>query len=130
MRVRLYAFIAPLILAVAACGGGGGTTGPNNGNPGGNPGGTPGSQSPPVSQNTVSVSDDVFTPANIQVNVGTTVTWNWAQEARDHNVTFNDGTTSGNKSAGASYSRTFATAGTFNYSCTLHGGMNGSVLVK
>jgi len=31
---------------------------------------------------------------------------------------------------GASYSRTFNTAGTFSYTCTLHGGMNGSVLVK
>jgi plastocyanin len=129
MRLRLHALLAPFILAAAACGGGGGTTSPNN-NPGGTPGGTPGTQSPPVSQNTVAVSDDLFTPANVQVNVGTTVTWNWASDAREHNVTFTDGTTSGNKSGGGSYSRTFAAAGTFNYSCTLHGGMNGSVLVK
>jgi len=128
MRVRLHALVAAVVLAAAACGGSdGGTTSPTTGNPGGTPGGTP---SPtPVPQNTVTVSDDLFTPANVQVNVGTTVTWNWTSDARDHNVTFADGT-SGNRSAGATYSKTFPTAGTFSYQCTLHGGMNGSVVVK
>jgi plastocyanin len=128
MRVRLHAFVAAVFLAATACGGGGGTTSPTTGNPGGTPGGTP---SPtPVPQNSVTVSDDVFTPANVQVSVGTTVTWTWASDARDHNVTFGDGTSSGNRAAGATFSKTFPTAGTFTYSCTLHGGMNGSVVVK
>lgn len=127
MRVRLYALVATVVLAAAACGGGGDTTGPTNT---GNPGGTPGTPTPPVVQNSVGVGNNFFSPADIQVAAGTTVTWTWGSDAITHNVTFGDGTSSGNKSAGASYSRTFATAGTFTYSCTLHGGMNGSVLVK
>jgi plastocyanin len=127
MRVRLPALVAAVLIA-AACGGGGDATSPTNGNPGGTTGGNP--PPTPVPQNTVAVSDNQFTPANIQVAIGTTVTWTWASDARDHNVTFGDGTTSGNRSAGATYSKTFPTAGTFTYNCTLHGGMNGSVLVK
>jgi plastocyanin len=130
MRARLYAFFATMILAAAACGGGGDATSPGNtGNPGGTPGGTPGTPAP-VQQNAVSVTDNLFTPADIQVAPGTTVTWTWASDAREHNVTFTDGTSSGNKTGGATYSRTFGTAGTFTYNCTLHAGMSGSVLVK
>jgi plastocyanin len=36
---------------------------------------------------------------------------------------------SGNIANGATYVHTFATAGTYNYRCTIHGGMTGSVVV-
>ena len=120
-----------LLLVLASCGGGdstspGGTSG--GGNTGGT-GGSGGSSSAPVSTNQVGVSDDVFTPPNIQIARGTTVTWTWAPDARTHNVTFTDGVHSDELSAG-SYQRRFDTAGKFNYSCTLHVGMNGSVTVQ
>jgi plastocyanin len=130
MRLRPKHLLVVAILAVAACGGGGsdspttpGNTGGNN-NPGGNPGGAP------SSTNAVTVANNNFSPANVQVSVGTTVTWTWSQDAITHNVTFVDGTQSGDKGAGSTFSRTFSTAGTFNYSCTIHPGMNGSVLVQ
>ena len=70
-----------------------------------------------------------FSPAALTVPVNTTVTWNWSSGGVVHNVTFQDGTTSGNKSSG-SFQRTFGTAGTFSYLCTIHGAaMSGTVTV-
>ena len=83
----------------------------------------------PKATDKVTVGNNVFSPADIQVSPGTTVTWTWAQDASDHNVTFNDGTGSGNKSSGT-FTRTFSSGGTFPYSCTLHPGMSGTVTVK
>ena len=130
MRIRPKHLLVIAMLAAAACGGGGsdsptnpGGTG-NNNNPGGNPGGTP------TATNAVTVGNNLFTPANIQVSPGTTVTWTWSPDAITHNVTFTDGPKSGDQGANATYSRTFSAVGTFNYSCTIHPGMNGSVLVK
>lgn len=117
------------VLAAAACGGGGGdsTTGPGNpGNPG-NPGGP---STNPQQTSSVTVGNNLFSPADIQVPVGTTVTWTWDASAATHNVTFGDGVGSGDKGANATFTRTFGAAGTFQYQCTLHPGMSGSVLVK
>jgi plastocyanin len=73
-----------------------------------------------------------FSPADIQVVPGASVTWTWASGAGEHNVTFPSTAIadSGNLTSG-----TFTTAmptapGTYNYSCTIHSGMNGSVLVQ
>ena len=112
--LNVFAFAS--LIAIAACGSDS-TTGPSG-------------SSAPVLTNAVSVSDDRFTSPDIQVSPGTTVTWTWASNASQHNVSFSDGTTSGNRSANATFTRTFASAGTFSYSCTLHSGMNGTVTVK
>jgi plastocyanin len=125
MRVIRSIAVAALV-AAASCGGGGdGSTSPTGGNPsGGNPAG---GSTNPVSTNAVSVGDNTFTPPDIAVNVGVTVTWTFVG-ATPHNVTFGDGNNSGDKTTGT-FSRTFSTTGTFNYSCTLHTGMTGSVKV-
>lgn len=116
------------VLVAAACGGGGGDspTSPGPGNPG-NPGGP---STSPQQTSSVGVGNNLFSPANIQVAVGTTVTWTWDASAITHNVTFADGVGSGDKGANATFTRTFSAAGTFQYQCTLHSGMAGSVLVK
>ena len=79
---------------------------------------------------------DTWDPADVTVSVGDTVTWTWSGSADGHNVLGVDDTAinSGDKSADGSYSYTFATAGTFNYYCTVHGtadgaGMAGTVTV-
>lgn len=80
----------------------------------------------------VLVRNDLFQPSSLEVPPGTTVVWAWASAGREHNVTFDDGETSGNQSSGT-YTRAFATAGTFPYYCTIHGsatsGMRGTVTV-
>jgi plastocyanin len=70
-----------------------------------------------------------FNPTTISVPVNGTVTWTWNSGGVTHNVTFQDGSTSGNKSSG-SYQKTFPTAGSFSYLCTIHGSiMSGTVNV-
>jgi plastocyanin len=130
MRPRLPLLLITALITVSCGGGGGYSTGPST-NPGTNPGtGNPTTPTSPVSTTSVAVSDNQFTPKDIQVAIGATVTWTWVQGAIDHNVTFAGGPASGNLKSGATFTRTFPAAGTFNYSCTLHSGMTGTVLVK
>jgi plastocyanin len=79
---------------------------------------------------TVAVVNNQFNPATITVPAGTTVTWQWNSGGVTHNVTFQDGTTSGDMSSG-SFPRTFPAVGNFPYLCTIHGslGMTGVVNV-
>ena len=80
--------------------------------------------------NEVRVGNNFFNPTARTVSVGTMVTWRWNAGAVTHNVTFADGPASTNKSSGT-FQRTFAAAGTFAYTCTIHGaGMSGSVTVN
>ena len=75
-------------------------------------------------------TSNTFTPATIDIAVNGTV--NWIFSTVTHNVTFSgSGPTGGNISntSGATVSRVFTVAGTFNYQCTLHGGMTGQVIV-
>lgn len=79
---------------------------------------------------TVQVGDNFFSPSSITVATGTDVTWQW-QGALVHNVTFGVGGPSDIPDrASGSVQRTFNTSGTFNYVCTNHPGMNGSVTVN
>jgi plastocyanin len=76
-----------------------------------------------------------FVPANLTVTLGTTVTWQWVDQAAAHNVVPDDGSTpppSGTLTdAPHSYQYTFNALGTFHYHCQLHGatGMVGTVTV-
>jgi plastocyanin len=82
--------------------------------------------------NTVSVDDSFFDPDNLTVTAGTSVTWTW-NGALDHNVTWTGQgapAPSATQTTGT-YSRTFGTAGTFDYFCTIHGqAMSGTVVVQ
>lgn len=124
---------ASLIVASVGCGGSG-DGGPSVTNPGGgggtNPGGGGNNPGGPVATNGVAVGDNQFGPSAIKVAPGTTVTWTWDANSTTHNVTFPDGTGSGDKGAGATFTKTFSAAGTFGYQCTLHPGMTGTVQVQ
>lgn len=69
-------------------------------------------------------------PGTITVKKGTIVTWN-NKDGYAHTVTSDDGTSfnSGNLAAGASYSFTTTTVGTFTYHCNIHSNMHGSLIV-
>ena len=77
-------------------------------------------------------ADNTFTPAAVTISTGEKVTFTWV--GGFHDVTFADGVSSGAPVgvAGTTYSRTFDTAGTFAYVCTVHEsvGMKGTVTVQ
>jgi len=81
---------------------------------------------------TVSVEDNHFTPQNSVVQTGGTVTWNWAGK-NSHTLTFTFGPTPLPADQASQISgtvqRTITAVGTYNYTCTNHAGMNGTVTV-
>lgn len=84
----------------------------------------------PAPSGTVSMKNDVFSPANLTVAVNTTVVWT-NNDSWDHTVTSDNGQfNSGHISAGATFSKQFTATGTFPYHCDLHSGMTGTVTVQ
>ena len=76
----------------------------------------------------ITISNFSFTPATLTVAVGSTVTWT-NTDATAHAVRFTD--QDGPQIAtGASYSRTFSTAGSYTYQCSIHPYMTGTVVVQ
>jgi plastocyanin len=75
----------------------------------------------PEAAGDVTVGNNVFTPATLNVDVGRTVTWIWDPGGVDHNVTFDDGSPGSATQSSGNFQRTFATAGSFAYHCTIHG---------
>ncbi|HEU5004830.1 MAG TPA: cupredoxin family copper-binding protein [Candidatus Saccharimonadales bacterium] len=89
------------------------------------------SSSTPVATNKVSIANMAFSPADITVKKGTTVTWT-NNDSIEHTVTENDGKNGPSApplASGKSYSFTFNETGTFNYHCSIHPEMTGSVTV-
>jgi plastocyanin len=77
-------------------------------------------------------SSNSFNPATVTITVAGMVTWT-NNTGIDHNVTFAQATgapTNVPNFSTGSASRSFPTAGTFAYQCTIHAGMNGSVVVQ
>jgi manganese oxidase len=73
-------------------------------------------------------------PANMDVPKGTTVTWT-NKDSIGHTVTSGtrpnkDGKFDGQLAAGGTFSFTFTAPGTYNYFCTVHSSMNGTISVK
>jgi plastocyanin len=119
-------------LVVAGCGGdddddgGGGGGGEATQQPsgGGGDGGGGGAAS-------VTMEGIAFNPAEITVKAGDTVTWT-NEDSAGHDVTaddFNSGSPGG-IAQGDTFEHTFDTAGTFEYVCTVHPGMEGTVKVE
>jgi len=93
------------------------------GGTGDNPGTTHGA-------NEVFIQGMAFVPATITISAGTAVTWT-NKDAATHNATSSPALfSSGSLVTGATYSFTFATPGTYNYKCTIHPSMSGTVIVN
>ena len=124
---------ASLIVALVACGGSTGTYGTSGtiSNGGGYGGG--GGQNPPPA-NTINASPSLaFSPSTLTINSGDAVTFAFGSVA--HNVAFDNPNTAtptdiGGLNTNTSVQRTFSTAGTYNYHCTIHPFMTGSVVVR
>jgi plastocyanin len=81
----------------------------------------------PVGDNTVTLRDSRFTPADITVETGTDVTWAWDDGSRSHNVVGDD--FASDVQSEGTFTHTFTEPGTYEYVCTLHQGMDGTVTV-
>lgn len=82
---------------------------------------------------TINIRDMMFTPSQITVTKGGTVTW-----TNNDNVTHTveddlsnvGGPASGEISPGGKYSFTFNKTGSFQYHCRIHPSMRGTIVVK
>ncbi|HKP41268.1 plastocyanin/azurin family copper-binding protein [Mycobacterium sp.] len=102
----------------------------------------PGMQSPPASASAtlsdspapqggtaVSISDFKFNPATLTVPVSTTVTWT-NQDEEPHTIAAKDGSFhSPGMDTHGTYSFTFTTPGSYEYICSIHPFMTGTVVV-
>lgn len=87
----------------------------------------------PPTTGSVSLMSLAFSPKNVVVQTGGTVTWTWNDNPTAHNVTFASGPTplpaNSPTQATGTYPVTFTTVGTYGYHCTIHAGMDGTVSV-
>ena len=80
--------------------------------------------------NAVAIANFAFAPTSVTVKAGDTVTWTNSDSAA-HTVTADDGSfDSKNLANGATFSQTFASAGTFAYHCNIHPTMKATVIVQ
>ena len=112
MRRALVTCLCLAAAVAAGCGGGGGSGGGGK-------------------ATTVSMKSLRFHPATLSVKVGQTVTWR-NDDTVDHNVTATKGASFHSRAFGAAGTYTFkaARAGTVDYVCTLHPGMEGKLVVR
>jgi plastocyanin len=106
---RLLPAVAALVLAAAGC------ASQASGNP-------PSSIDGPA----VAVQDYQFAPRSLSVETGATVTWVW--EGRAPHDVVGQGFESADQSSGT-FRHTFKQPGTYAYECTIHPGMEGSIVV-
>ena len=118
-RILMLAFSSAIIVTSLSCSKSKNNSGDSQPPPGGNGNGT----------STFNIYNMAF-PAKITVKKGTTVKW-YNQDGYAHTVTSDDGTSfdSGNLAAGATFSYTANTVGTFAYHCEVHANMKGTLEV-
>jgi plastocyanin len=128
MKRLVFAGCATLLLVASACSGGGSTApATNTGNGTGTGTGT--SQVP--ANTVIARTGNNFDPPSLTVTVGTTVSFTF--ESVGHNVAFdavNGRPADIPTTANSTVTRAFGTAGTFTYRCTIHSGMNGTIVVQ
>ena len=86
---------------------------------------------------TVQINANAYSPQNVNIKEGDTVRWraneyyNNSGTGEAHDVTANDSSwgTSTTMNLGSTYTKTFSTAGTYDYYCSVHPWMYGSVIV-
>ncbi|WP_223199539.1 plastocyanin/azurin family copper-binding protein [Solihabitans fulvus] len=99
--------------------------------PSGTAGQSTSAQAGAAATNSVAIKDFAFAPATVTVPVGTTVTWTNSDQD-PHTVTATESGSplrSPTMNNGATYKYTFTKAGRYDYLCTIHPFMTGTVVV-
>ena len=123
-HARFTALTVAVMLAIAACAGNSipATSAPASV--------APSSAASAATGSAVSIANFSFQPPTMTIAVGTTVTWT-NNDSTGHTVTADDGSfKSGTLAPGATFSQTFAAAGTFAYHCSIHSSMKAAVIVQ
>jgi len=76
------------------------------------------------------LANRAFVPDDLNIAVGTTVTWMNTDSTAHTSTSDASGWNSGVVAPGAQFSFAFQTAGTFPYHCSIHPGMVGTVVVR
>jgi plastocyanin len=131
MTTLRWVLVAALLVSGAGCGGGKSST---PASPSQVPAPTPApvgpSSSVTIPTGAAPLGDRAYSPDEITVAVGSTVTW-INTDAVAHTSTSNgSGWNSGTIAPGQLFSSTLQTAGTFAYHCAIHPGMVGTVTVR
>lgn len=95
------------------------------------PGTTPPPPPPGSSTATVTTPGETFAPQTVTITTGGTVTWQIS--GATHNVTFSGAAPAGGNipdTRSGTFARQFTTAGSYDYTCTRHSGMQGRVVVQ
>lgn len=128
LKPRLV-FASAILLLASACGGGYSAPSPVP-TPSPSPSPTPPSATPitiPIGASTL--GNRAFNPAQLDVPVGTTVTWTNSDSTAHTTTSDGPGWNSGSLQPRAQFSTTFSDAGTFRYHCSIHPDMVGTVVV-
>lgn len=130
----LYLIVAVVIILVALGGyfmlRDNGTSTNQNGNTPGQSTTTQPQPQPTTTQaeNLVVIKDFAFSPADMKIKKGTTVTWK-NEDSAIHDVK-SDSFESKDLATGDTFQFTFDNAGTFSYICSIHPSMTGTVTVE
>ena len=128
-KVRVIGVILVVAALVVLAGCAGSSSTPATGGSSSAPASSGGSSAGGTAAGTaVTIANFAFNPADVTVKVGQSVTWT-NNDTTTHTVTGAD-FDSGPLAPGATYSHTFATAGTFDYHCSIHTSMTGKVTVQ
>lgn len=76
----------------------------------------------------VTIADISFSPSTVEIDAAQTVAWVWDDGFVAHDVVFDDGPASPQQGDGT-WERRFEESGTYDYACTIHPQMTGTVVV-
>ncbi len=79
---------------------------------------------------TVTIKGHAFTPADIQIKVGDSITWINEDNSRHSATDLNGAFDTGLLSRGQEATLTFGGAGRFEYRCTPHANMRGTIMIS
>jgi plastocyanin len=128
-RVSTVALALPLLLLVLA--GCGSSSSSSTTSATGTSSSTPAPATGAATTVAVSMQNIAFNPTSVNAKVGDTVKWT-NNDSVAHNVTYVSGpkfTSSSTFSGGGTFSLKLTKAGTIQYRCTIHPGMNGTIVV-
>ena len=130
LSLRLAAASSLLIVAVAC--GGGYSTPPSAPSPTPLPTPTTGASGSSIAipVGAAALGNKAFAPDDLNIAVGTTVTWMNTDSIAHTSTSDTTGFDSGILAPGGQFSFAFETAGTFSYHCAIHPGMIGTVVVR